>query len=185
MFAIIALAFSLSMDSFVVALAKGAGLTGAHGRVALKTGLIFGIVQTIMPCLGWLLGNAASPFMEKIGHWIAFILLAGVGLKMIWEAFAHQKGEEKSPKDSLFLLILMAFGTSLDALVVGLTLTFFNVNIFLIIAIIGFVTFGVVVIGVMMGRYIGALIGRAAEILGGLVLIGIGTQILLTHFAMI
>ncbi|MBL0338810.1 MAG: manganese efflux pump [Rhodospirillaceae bacterium] len=185
MFSIFAMAFSLSTDSFVVALAKGAALTRANWRVAIKTGLIFGLVQMVTPWLGWLLGNAASGFVEAIDHWIAFILLGAVGIKMIWEGYYHQLEREKSPKDSWMILVLAAIATSIDALVVGVTLAFLETDILMSAAVIGGITFFMVTIGMMIGRYIGATVGRAAEVLGGVTLIGMGTHILLTHLAII
>lgn len=185
MFSIFAMAFSLSTDSFVVALAKGAALTRANWPVAIKTGLIFGLVQMGATCLGWLLGNAASGFVEVIDHWIAFILLGAIGIKMIWEGYYHQAEKEKSSKDPLVILVLAAIATSIDALVVGITLAFLETDILSSAAVIGGITFFMVTIGIMVGRYIGAIVGRAAEVLGGVTLMGMGTHILITHLAII
>ncbi len=160
-------------------------MTRANWPVAIKTGLIFGLVQMGATCLGWLLGNAASGFVEVIDHWIAFILLGAIGIKMIWEGYYHQAEKEKSSKDPLVILVLAAIATSIDALVVGVTLAFLETDILSSAAVIGGITFFMVTIGIMVGRYIGAIVGRAAEVLGGITLMGMGTHILITHLAII
>lgn len=175
------LAFSMSADAFAVSVGKGAGLQKPRLRDALKSGAIFGIIEAITPILGWCAGLAASAYISAIDHWVAFIILGMVGGKLVYEGLAGEEEVEKPRSHGLWLTILTAIGTSIDAMAVGVTLAFLPVNIWVTAAAIGTATFLMVTIGIMTGHYIGRRIGKYAEIMGGIGLIAIGTMILCDH----
>lgn len=187
-FSMTALAISMSADAFAVAVAKGAGLQRPRLRDALRSGMIFGMIEAITPLIGWALGLAASRFIQEIDHWVAFVLLAGVGAKLLHEGLSRDDETpeaEKPTRHGLGVLVITAIGTSIDALAVGVTLAFLPVNIWLMAAAIGTATCIMVTLGIMTGHYIGSKIGRYAEVLGGTCLILIGTGILLSHLGYI
>lgn len=176
------LALAMSTDAFAAAIGKGAVLQRPQLREALRTGLIFGVIEGLTPLLGWALGTAAAPFVEAWDHWIAFVLLGALGLRMIREGCSAPEPEDEKPSShSFWRLALTGMATSIDALIVGAGLAFIDANIFVTAAAIGFATFVMVTIGVMLGRGLGALVGKRAELLGGVVLIVIGSVILYEH----
>lgn len=176
------LAFSMSMDAFAAALGKGAVLRRINVVEALRTGLIFGSVEAITPVIGWVAGVAAAAWIARVDHWAAFIILGVFGVRMVVEAVRHGDQESAAKtRHSIGLLIVTAIATSLDAMAVGVTLAFMNVNIWLAAAAIGAATFLMATAGTVAGRWIGPVFGRGAELLGGLCLIGIGTKILIEH----
>jgi putative Mn2+ efflux pump MntP len=175
------IAFSMSTDAFAAALGKGAALDRPKWSEALRTGLIFGGIETITPVIGWALGRAASGYIAAVDHWIAFGLLLLIGGKMIWDSFQRDEEDVKPQRHSLGVLVLTAIGTSIDALAVGVTLALVDANIVVNALAIGAATFTMTTIGVMAGRFLGARLGKHAELAGGLVLIGIGSHILLQH----
>ncbi|AJZ62838.1 hypothetical protein OI25_5736 [Paraburkholderia fungorum] len=176
------LAFAMSTDAFAAAIGKGAALNRPHWREALRTGLIFGVIEALTPLVGWFLGKAAAQYVSAWDHWIAFTLLFVLGARMIMNGFAAQDVEEKKPvAHSFWLLALTGFATSIDAMAVGAGLAFVDVNIYSTAAAIGLATMAMVTIGVMLGRVIGHVAGRRAEMAGGVVLIGIGSIILAEH----
>lgn len=179
----IAIAFSMSADAFAASLAKGAALKRVNLREALRTGMIFGVIETLTPLLGWAAGLAASRFVAAIDHWIAFALLAGIGVHMIYcGLFAREEEQEERPKQHSFLVLCAtAVGTSIDALAVGVTLALIGADIVVTALAIGFTTFMMTSLGVLIGRRIGARLGKSAEALGGVLLIGIGVTILGEH----
>ncbi|MDQ0506478.1 manganese efflux pump MntP [Xanthobacter agilis] len=179
-FAIAALAFSMSVDAFVVSVGRGAALGRPRYSEALRTGAVFGIVEAATPIIGWTAGIAASSLLEAVDHWIAFGLLGAVGLHMLWAAL-HRSADAEPPKASLPVLIATAIGTSLDAMAVGVSLAFFDVNILVIALAIGLATFIMSSGGMLMGRLISERWGRIAEVLAGVTLIGIGVSILVHH----
>ena len=174
------LAFSMSADAFAAAIGKGVALRKPKITYALHIGLIFGAVETLTPIIGWLLGRAASRYIESIDHWVAFTILSVIGGKMIIESFQQDRNERKE-SHRLSILILTAIGTSIDAMAVGVTLALLDANIWIIAAMIGMATFIMATIGVMTGHFIGTKAGKIAEALGGLCLIAIGTKILFEH----
>jgi putative Mn2+ efflux pump MntP len=176
------LAFSLSTDAFAVALGKGAALRRPRLLEAIRTGAIFGSIEGAMPIAGWLLGLAASRYISAVDHWIAFIILALLGGKMVKEAFDPQdEGKAKPRRHGLGVLILAAIGTSIDALAVGMTLAIMGFNIWLNALAIGCATCLMVTIGIMAGHQLGRKTGRYAEVLGGIGLWLVGTWILYEH----
>ncbi|EGC17835.1 putative sporulation protein YtaF [Kingella denitrificans] len=181
----ILLALGMSVDAFAAALARGAGSLHYTWRQTVKTALIFGIVETITPLIGWLAGSMAQKFIAEYDHWLAFGLLLALGLKMIWGAL-HDDDEaaaaDGNPTDATLLLtVVTAIATSIDSMVVGVGLAFLDANIWLTALAIGTSTTIMAAIGLRLGRLLGQKIGSRAEMAGGVVLIGIGTFILLEH----
>jgi putative Mn2+ efflux pump MntP len=180
--ATLAIGLAMSTDAFAVAIGKGAALHRPHLKEALRTGLIFGVIEGITPLIGWALGQVAAPYVEAWDHWIAFTLLGILGLRMIHASLtADDEEEEKPTSHSFWLLAITGFATSIDAMVVGASLAFINANIFTTAGAIGLSTFVMVTLGVMLGRGLGHLVGKRAELVGGLVLIAIGGFILYEH----
>lgn len=172
----------MSTDAFAASIGRGVSLGRTRLIEALRIGIIFGTVEAITPVIGWGLGMAANRLVSNWDHWVAFALLSMLGLSMIYKGLKPDAGEaEDEKKDagskSVPFLALTAIATSIDAMAVGITLAFTDVNILVAAAIIGLATTLMVTIGIMLGRAIGSLVGKQAEIVGGLVLIGIGTWI--------
>jgi putative Mn2+ efflux pump MntP len=180
---VVAIAFAMSTDAFAAAIAKGAALQRPSWREALRTGAIFGAIEAVTPLIGWLIGSAAAKYASEWDHWIAFTLLAGLGARMIWVGFRSDGSDVDARPDShsFWVLALTGLATSIDALAVGVGLAFLDVQIGWVAAAIGSATFLMVTIGVMLGRVLGAVAGKRAEIVGGLLLIGIGTAIVIEH----
>jgi len=182
----ILLALGMSVDAFAAALARGAGSLHYTWQQTVKTALIFGIVETITPLIGWLAGSMTQKFIAEYDHWLAFGLLLVLGLKMIWGAL-HDNGEETAAADgnrtdtTLTLTIITAIATSIDSMVVGVGLAFLDANIWLTALAIGTSTTIMAAVGLRLGRLLGQKIGSRAEMAGGVVLIGISTFILLEH----
>jgi putative Mn2+ efflux pump MntP len=179
------LSLAMSTDAFAAAIGKGTALHRPRWREALRTGLIFGVIEALTPVAGWLLGSVAASHVEAWDHWIAFVLLGGLGFRMILASFeADDDAPAARPaRHSFWLLAATGLATSIDALVVGVGLAFIDVAIVPVALAIGFTTFVLVTTGVMLGRVLGAVAGRWAELVGGLLLIGIGVAILRQHLA--
>lgn len=176
------LAFSLSTDAFAVSVGKGAALHRPRITDALRTGAIFGSVEAVTPVIGWCAGLAASEYVAKVDHWIAFCVLGFVGAKMVVESLKPRAADEEKPKrHGLGMLLMTALGTSIDSLAVGVTLSVLGVGIWGTAAAIGLATFLMVTLGILTGHYLGSKIGRAAEMAGGVMLIAIGAKILCDH----
>ena len=182
------LGFAMATDAFAAAIGKGAAMDRPRFSEALRAGLIFGVVEAITPLIGWLICSAASSFVAAWDHWIAFGLLALLGLHMIGKSLGGD-GKREPPADTatrkggLFNVALVGLATSIDALAVGVGLAFVEVNIIAAAVTIGLCTFAMVSVGIMAGRALGALIGRHAETAGGLILIAVGTVILHEHLS--
>jgi len=178
-----ALSLAMSTDAFAAAVGKGAALHKPHWREAVRTGLIFGTIEGVTPVIGWLLGQVAAPYVSAWDHWIAFALLGILGIRMIRAGLSSEaEAEDSKPTShSFWILALTGFATSIDAMVVGVGLAIMGADIVLTAAAIGFSTFVMVTIGVMLGRVLGVIAGRRAEIVGGIVLIAIGCLILYEH----
>jgi putative Mn2+ efflux pump MntP len=178
-----ALALAMSTDAFAVAVGKGAALQRPHLREALRTGAIFGIIEGLTPVIGWAMGHFAAPYVEAWDHWIAFTLLGVLGLRMMREGLsnADDDEDEKPSSHSFWLLAVTGFATSIDAMAVGVGLAFIDANIVTTAGAIGLSTFIMVTLGVMVGRGLGKLVGKRAELVGGVVLIAIGALILYEH----
>lgn len=174
----------LAMDAFAVSICKGLGMSKVKKRNAIVIGLFFGGFQALMPLLGWLLGTGFEDYITDIDHWIAFILLAIIGGKMIVEVVrGNDEEEEGINQDKLDLkeLTVMAVATSIDALAVGITFAFLSYPIAESVTIIGVTTFVISVAGVYIGNIFGSRYKKGAGIIGGIILILIGLKILLEH----
>lgn len=178
---ILLLGLAMSTDAFAAAVGKGAAMAGPRWPDALRTGLIFGVVETITPIVGWALGSLAERLIEDWDHWIAFGLLSALGLHMIWKGLRDQPGETGPRRTGLWAVALAGLATSIDAMAVGVGLAFVEVNILVVALVIGLCTFGMVTLGVMAGRALGSLIGRRAEVAGGVILILVGATIVYGH----
>lgn len=179
--AIFIIAFGMSVDAFAAALAKGAALHRPRVSEAIRTGLIFGCIEAMTPIVGWAAGLAAATFVTEIDHWIALVLLCAVGGKMIYESMTHTAAKPRPERHSLLDLATTALGTSIDAMAVGVTLAFLDVQIVEVAAAIGFATFTMTAAGVLLGRFAGRHLGQWAELIGGIGLIALGVGIFLQH----
>ena len=185
--ATVLLALAMSTDAFAAAVAKGAALHRPNVREAVRAGLIFGTIEALTPIVGWFLGSLASSYIEAWDHWIAFALLGVLGLKMIREGLqaADEPVEERPGSHPFWTLALTGLATSIDAMAIGVSLAFLDVPILPVAAAIGCTTFALVTLGVLLGRAVGTLIGKRAEMMGGIVLIGIGVAILVEHLGLV
>lgn len=181
-FTIAALAIGMSIDAFVASVSRGAALQRPPLREAIRTGVVFGTVEAITPLIGWLAGVVASQYVQAFDHWIAFTLLAVVGGRMALEGLSRSEDMETSTENrSLIMLMATAIGTSIDAMAVGVSLAFLQVNIVVVAIAIGFATFAMSTGGMLLSRLIGPRFGKWAEIIGGAGLIALGTSILIDH----
>ena len=176
------IAVGLAADCFAVAFSGSISMRTLSFLQVFRVSLSFGIFQALMPVLGWLAGRTVVELIEGYDHWLAFILLALVGSRMIWESFRSRDGRrENTDITKGFLLLTLSVATSIDALAVGLAFAFMKINIAVASFTIGVIAFVATVIGFLLGRKAGHLIGRRAEAIGGMILIGIGIKILLEH----
>lgn len=181
--ATILLAFGMSMDAFAASIGKGATLHKPKFSEAVRTGLIFGVIETLTPLIGWGLGYLVNETVMILNNWIAFILLTFLGSRMIINGFRHTPEEEvpKIHRHGFWLLVTTAIATSLDAMAVGVGLAFLEVNIIVTALAIGCATAIMSTLGLMIGRFLGPMFGKRAEILGGIVLISIGAEIIYSY----
>ena len=178
------LSIGLAMDAFAVSVCKGISMKKMNWKKAIVIGLYFGGFQALMPTIGYFLGSAFQSLITSIDHWIAFILLGIIGGGMIKEAFEDDR--ENVNDDVCFkTMIILAIATSIDALAVGITFAFLNVNLILAVSLIGIITFVISVIGTKIGNRFGDKYERKAEMVGGIILIFLGIKILLEHIGII
>ncbi len=176
------IALSLAADCFAVSLGGSCGLLNLRYIRVFRTAMAFGLAQAIMPTLGWLAGRMVNTYIAGYDHWIVFGLLTIVGGRMIWEAFQSKEGEKAGLDITRgWLLFTLAVATSIDALAVGLSLAFLETHILLAALIIGLVAFLMSNLGFYVGRKVGGVLGRWAKLIGGLILIGIGLRVLISH----
>jgi manganese efflux pump family protein len=182
---ILLLGFAMSTDAFAAAIGKGAAMSKPRLSQALRAGAIFGVIEAITPVVGWLLGKGASRYIEAWDHWIAFGLLLVLGLHMIWNGLKPDTDEpvDAARKHGLVGLAVTGLSTSIDALAVGVGLAFVDTPIAVVAVVIGLCTFTMVTLGVMLGRVLGGMVGKRAEIIGGIILIGVGAVILYEHLS--
>ena len=177
---IIIIALSLSLDAFAVSLCKGLALSKTKIKHSVVVGAWFGGFQALMPILGYFLAKLCASYITEFDHWIAFGLLALIGGNMIRSAI-FDKEEETDASLGFSAMLILAIATSIDALAVGITFAFLGENIWVLATSIGVTTFALSGIGVKLGSLIGAKLGKKAELVGGLVLVIIGTKILFDH----
>ena len=179
MISIFLIAVSLALDAFAVSVSSGISVPGFGKKQAVTMGLWFGGFQFAMPLIGWFLGTSISGYISAVDHFVAFGLLAFIGGNMVWGSLKGE-GQESAPSDlSPRRLCLLAVATSIDALAVGVSMAFMEVNILLAAAILGVVALALSVVGGLAGRRLGGLFQQRAELVGGLVLIAIGAKILI------
>ena len=184
LFNLFLIAVGLSMDAFAVSVCKGLAMEKAPLKKAAVAGAWFGSFQALMPLIGYLLGSRFEKYITRIDHWIAFILLALIGINMIKEAFS--KEEEKASSTMYFKeMFLLAVATSIDALAVGITFAFLRVDILPAVSLIGITTFLLSIAGVKAGNVFGSRYKSKAELAGGILLILMGTKILLEHLGIL
>ena len=185
-FELFLIGIGLSMDAFAVSICKGLSMQKIDKKYTLCIGLFFGGFQALMPLTGYLLGSKFSGYIERFDHWIAFVLLALIGFNMIKESREEEEEEEKPYAGVNFKeLLILAVATSIDALAVGVTFAFLQVNIVPAITIIGCTTFVISIAGVYVGNVFGSRYKSRAELTGGVILILIGLKILLEHLGVI
>lgn len=179
---VIFLALALAMDAFAVSIASGVTIVKMHLRHALRIAAFFGIFQAVMPIAGWSVGRFAAEMIRAFDHWVAFGLLSFIGGKMIYESsFLEPENETRSDPLNFYILLTLAIATSVDAAAVGVSLSILEIRIVQPAVIIGIVTFLVSLAGTWIGRRFGDLFENKIEIVGGVVLIGIGCKILVEH----
>lgn len=177
------IAVGLSADAFAVAVCKGLSVKKLNAKQAGLTGFYFGGFQAIMPLIGFWLGSRFQNLITSVDHWIAFLLLVLIGINMIRES----RGEAEKLNDSFKFseMLPLAIATSIDALAVGITFAFLNVNIVGAVSMIGVTTFVLSIVGIWLGNRFGAKYKSKAECFGGVVLVLIGIKILLEHLGII
>ncbi len=171
------------MDAFAVSVTSGITIKRLKIEHAVRIALFFGAFQAVMPVIGWLAGLGLSGFVANVDHWVAFGLLTFIGCKMIYEAFALEPDERRSDPLNVQVLLVLSIATSIDALAVGVSFALLAVSIITPVLVIGAITFGLSLLGALLGGRLGGLFAKRAEIGGGLVLIAIGVRILIAHFA--
>jgi manganese efflux pump family protein len=183
---ILLLAFGLSMDAMAVAAARGLGVRKIRLRHVAVVALSFGGFQALMPLLGYLLGRRVGPLVEAWDHWLIFVVLGGIGGKMIWEAlYADPEvlGQGETELFGLRVMLVLAIATSIDALAAGFTLPLLGAPLVLSLATIGVTTAVLSALGLFAGHHFGAALGRRLDVLGGVVLIGLGVKTLVQHLS--
>jgi manganese efflux pump family protein len=174
------IAIGLSFDTFAVSVSSGVILPRITFREGIRIAIVLAFFQALMPLIGWGAGKGIVSYARDLDHWIAFILLSGLGAKMIYESFGKDDDRKLNPLQ-LKVRIGMAIATSIDALVVGFSFAFLEYRIMMSTIIIGFVTFLVSMLGLLFGKKVGARLGKRMEIIGGIILIAIGIKILIEH----
>lgn len=180
-FELFILAVGLSMDAFAVAVCKGLSMRQLNVKHAVIIGLYFGGFQAAMPLGGYYLGYHFKDAIVSVDHWIAFILLAIIGGNMIKESFSSCEEDELDPSVGFKTMTLLAIATSIDALAIGVTFSFLEVNIAAAVGFIGVTTFLLSIVGVKAGTVFGTKYKSKAEMFGGVILILIGCKILIDH----
>lgn len=186
--AILALSVGLAMDATAVSAARGLAVPVIRAKHVLLVALFFGGFQALMPLLGYVVGAQVGPLVEAWDHWIAFVLLAGIGGKMLWETRKNDDDDacEEVDERRLFaplVMLALAVATSIDALAAGFTLPILGAPLLLSLVTIGVTTAALSGAGLYAGRRFGSLLGKRLDVIGGLVLIGLGAKTLVVHLA--
>ena len=175
---IVLIAISLAMDAFAVAISKGLSSKKFDINKALLVGAYFGFFQGLMPLIGYFVGSTFQKFITSVDHWVVFALLLLVGIGMILESF---KNEEENDDLGFKIMLVLSFATSIDALAIGISFSFFEINIYLSALIIAFITFIISFIGFIIGNRFGNKYEKISKVIGGIILILIGIKILIEH----
>lgn len=186
LFSIIIIGIGLAMDCFAVSISQGICARELKFKPALKMGLLFGLFQGLMPIIGFMIGKSFQSLVQNIDHWIAFVILSIIGIKMIYESIADKKEEKEEEvcapnKFKLSFLLTLAVATSIDALATGFIFVSFPTRIWIAAYIIGTISFILTMIGVKFGHVFGKKLQLDFELLGGITLILIGLKILIEH----
>lgn len=175
-FEIVLISIGLAMDAFGVSIGKGLSMpVGENGR-KVTLAFLFGLFQFLMPVMGWLIGRQFIDVISEWDHWIIFGLLGYLGVAMIREGLSDDDENDDKQFLGAWEMIMLSVATSLDAMAVGLTFAFLPINVWEASTMIGVITFGISLIGVYLGKFMGQFVGKYADILGGGVLILIGTK---------
>ena len=188
LFEIFMIGVGLSMDAFAASICKGLNMRRLSAKNMLIIGLFFGGFQALMPAVGWILGKQFEVYITSVDHWVAFALLAFIGGKMIYDVFNGDEDgccNEKTDKLDMKEVLTLAVATSIDALAVGISFAFLQVEILKAVSVIGVTTFVLSVVGVAVGNMFGAKYEKNATLAGGIILILIGLKILLEHTGII
>ncbi len=181
---ILGIAVGLAMDAFSVCVAAGAAIKKLDAGHYFRLSFHFGLFQFLMPVVGYFAGNAVARVISDWDHWIVLVILAFLGGKMLWESFKKDKEDDESKDPSRGMtLVMLSLATSVDAAAVGFSFSALGVAVLFPAIVIGLVCAGFSSIGILIGRGLGDVIGKWAERLGGLVLIGIGVKILIEHLS--
>ena len=179
---VLIIAIGLSADCFAVALSSNIAVRHFTLSRFVRLPLAFGIFQALMIVIGWLTGRSIIDFISVYDHWLAFGLLAVIGGRMVWESFRGEAGEKaKKNFDRWLTLLALSIATSIDSLAVGLSFAFLKTDILIAAVTVGVTAFVITVIAQVIGNKVGSIVGKRAELVGGLILIGIGIKILLEH----
>lgn len=181
---ILLISIGLAMDAFAVSVCKGLAMKKMSWKKAIIIGLYFGIFQAVMPVIGYFLGTTFERFITYVDHWVAFILLVGIGINMVKEAF-DKESENRNDNVDMKTMLVLSIATSIDALAIGITFACLKIHIVMPVITIGLITFIISVIGVKIGNQFGDKYGKKAEIMGGVILILLGIKILLEHLGII
>ena len=188
LFDIFMIGVGLSMDAFAASICKGLNMRRLNIKNMLIIGLFFGGFQALMPAVGWLLGKQFESYITSVDHWVAFALLVFIGGKMIYDVFTKKNEDEcgeKTNRLDMKEVLTLAVATSIDALAVGISFAFLQVDILKAVSVIGVTTFVLSVIGVAVGNVFGSKYEKKATLAGGIILILIGLKILLEHTGML
>ena len=170
----------LAMDAFAVSICKGLSMKQTKWKKAIIIALYFGIFQALMPVIGYYLGTTFENVVTSVDHWIAFILLGFIGGNMIKESF-EENTEKANDKTDFKTMLVLSIATSIDALAVGITFAFFDVNLVFAVSTIGVITTAISLLGVIIGNKVGEKFENRAERFGGIILVLIGLKILIEH----
>ena len=178
---IVIIAIGLSMDAFAVSITLGLSIEKIKIKEIIIPGIYFGMFQALMPLIGYLAGINFSNKIQYLDHWVAFVLLVFIGGKMIKDSFAEDHEQTNENPFKFFKMLLLAIATSIDALVIGVTFAFFEINIFEAITIIGLTTFFISISGAIIGKFFGVKFKSKAEFIGGFILVLLGVKIIIEH----
>ena len=178
---ILLIAVGLAMDAFAVSLGVGTTRFADSARPRFRLAWHFGLFQALMPTLGWLVGTTVARFIAPFDHWIALILLAFVGVRMIRSGLSSDVESHPTDPSRGGTLVMLSVATSIDAFAVGLSLAMLNVSIVYPAVVIGVVTAGLSMVGLLLGNRLGKIFGKRMEIVGGIILIAIGIRIVVSH----
>lgn len=183
LFEVILIALGLAMDCFAVSLGIGTSGRANSLRSIFRIAFHFGLFQAFMPVIGWFAGSRIANLIGGFDHWVAFVLLAFVGIRMVLSGLSKDGAQSGGDPSRGRTLIMLSIATSIDALAIGLSLALLKVGILMPVVIIGLVSASLSVLGLRIGHRLGEAFGKRMEVLGGLVLIGIGLRILIVHLS--